>query len=152
MLRVAVCFALLIVIFSAVSPAQTPDTATLRGQVSDPTHAAVTGVEIKLKHARTALERGASTDAAGRFAIAGLPVGSYVVSAHKEGFRDISHQLTLVGGSTANLRLELSVSQVQTQVIVTGVAGEVRSDEPQLGDRLGPQQVDETPLLNRRIT
>jgi hypothetical protein len=152
MLRVAACLALLMVIFRAVSPAQTPDAATLRGQVSDPSHAAVAGVEINLKHARTAQERSASTDAAGRFAISGLPVGSYLVSAHKEGFGDISHQLTLVGGSTANLRLELSVSQVQTQVIVTGVAGEVRSDEPQLGDRLGPQQVDETPLLNRRIT
>jgi hypothetical protein len=35
---------------------------------------------------------------------------------------------------------------------VTGVAGEVGSDEPQLGDRLGSVQLEQTPLLNRRIT
>ncbi len=35
---------------------------------------------------------------------------------------------------------------------MTGVAGEVRTDRPQLGNRLGALQVGETPLLNRRIT
>jgi Carboxypeptidase regulatory-like domain len=152
MSRLAACSAMAILLFAAASPAQTPDTATLRGQVSDQSHAAVVGVDIRVKDATTAGERNALTDASGRFAISGLPVGTYQVSAHKEGFADVTRQLTLVGGSTADLRLQLSVLQVQEQVIVTGVAGEVRSDQPQLGDHLSLMQVEETPLLNRRIT
>lgn len=118
----------------------------------DQSRAAVVGVEVKVKDARTATKRSAVTDASGNFVISGLPVGTYTTTAHKEGFADASRELTLVGGSTADLRLQLSVSQVQEQVIVTGVAGEVRSDEPQLGDRLGSMQLEETPLLNHRIT
>ncbi|MBZ5510067.1 MAG: TonB-dependent receptor [Acidobacteriia bacterium] len=118
----------------------------------DQSRAAVVGVEVKVKNARTAAERSAVTDASGNFVISGLPVGTYTTTAHKEGFADASRELTLVGGGTADLRLQLSVSQVQEQVIVTGVAGEVRSDEPQLGDRLGAMQLEETPLLNHRIT
>src|SRR5581483_10640184 len=33
-----------------------------------------------------------------------------------------------------------------------GTAGEIRSDEPQLGDRLGEEQIQAMPLLNSRIT
>src|SRR6185312_4521783 len=51
-----------------------------------------------------------------------------------------------------NVQLQLSVSSVQTEVTVTGVAGEVRADMPQLGDRIGPEQAQELPLLNSRIT
>src|SRR5207248_2005304 len=46
----------------------------------------------------------------------------------------------------------LNVSGEQTQVVVTGIVGEIRTDQPQLGDHLDATQVEETPLLNRRIT
>src|SRR5207302_8460600 len=59
---------------------------------------------------------------------------------------------TLVAGATAEVNLQLSVAGGQTQVTVTGVAGEVRTDAPQLGTRLEAAQVDETPLLGRKIT
>ncbi len=35
---------------------------------------------------------------------------------------------------------------------MTGVAGEVRADAPQIGVRLGAIQIEETPILNRRAT
>jgi hypothetical protein len=36
--------------------------------------------------------------------------------------------------------------------MVIGVTGEVRTDAPQLGDRIAGRQLEETPMLNRRIT
>jgi hypothetical protein len=51
-----------------------------------------------------------------------------------------------------DLRLQLNVSSGQTQISVTGIAGDVRTDQPQLGTRLGEVEVQETPLLNRRLT
>ena len=39
-----------------------------------------------------------------------------------------------------------------TQVTVTGVAGEIRTDAPQLGDLIAGRQLQETPMLDRRIT
>ena len=149
-------FKFLVLAFALVvlvpASAQTPDLATLQGQVLDQSQAAVSGVEIKLTDLLTGTVQTAEVDSAGRFTFSGLPIGRYTILAHKEGFADVQHELTLVGGVIATARIELSVSGLKTQVVVTGTAGEVRTDEPQLGDRLGTVQVEETPLLNRRIT
>ncbi|HJW99988.1 MAG TPA: TonB-dependent receptor, partial [Terriglobales bacterium] len=132
--------------------AQAPDTATLKGQIIDQSRAAIAGADITLKSALTTYQRNARSDSLGTFSVSGLPIGTYTFTIHKDGFSDFTRELTLVAGTTADIKIQLNVSAVQTQIQVTGTAGEVRTDEPQLGDRLGSVQVEETPLLNRRIT
>src|SRR5579884_988029 len=134
--------------------AQTPDTATVRGDIVDATHAGLPGVHVTAKNALTGFERSTETDAYGAFTLAGLPIGGqHTISAAKAGFADARLTgITLAGGSTADVHLQMSVAAGQTQVTVTGSVGEVRTDEPQLGDRLGAFQMNETPLLNRRMT
>jgi hypothetical protein len=150
MFRLSLILALL---FSAALLAgQTPDSASLRGQVLDQTRAAVSGAEIKITHINVGTERSTRSDSSGGFSFSGLPAGSYSLTVHKEQFADLRREITLMGGTNAEVRLQLNVSEVQTEVVVTGAAGEVRADQPQLGDRLGPEQVREMPLLNSRIT
>jgi hypothetical protein len=132
--------------------AQAPDTAILNGQVIDQNRGAVTAAEITVSSAVADLERSVHSDAYGNFSLSGLPIGSYVLTVHKEGFADASRELVLVAGTTAHLQIQLNVAAVENQIVVTGAAGEVRGDEPQLGDRLGSVQIEQTPLLNRRIT
>ena len=134
--------------------AQTPDTAMVRGRVLDQTRAAISGVQVTAKNAQTGLTRAALTDDSGRFSLGGLPIaGTYEIVATKEGFTDAHlSDLALQGGTTANVDLLLSVAGGQAEITVTGTAGEVRTDEPELGNRLGQTQIEETPLLNRRIT
>jgi hypothetical protein len=134
--------------------AQTPDTATIQGRVTDQSHAAESDVQIEVTNALTGLKRTVHADATGAFSLAGLPIaGSYNISARKEGFAEARlSDVTLVGGTTANIDIQLNVAGTQTRIIVTGTAGEVRTDEPQLGDHLSATQAEETPLLNRRIT
>jgi len=146
--------ALSLFLFSAVLPlpAQTPDAATVRGQVLDQSHAALAGVEVKLTSKLTGSERNVETDMAGNFVFSGVAIGSYSIQAHKQGFADANRNITLLGGTTADVELQLSVAAGQVQVVVTGTAGEIRTDEPQLGDRLGQEQIQQMPLLNSRIT
>ncbi|HLX45915.1 MAG TPA: carboxypeptidase regulatory-like domain-containing protein [Bryobacteraceae bacterium] len=134
--------------------AQTPDTATIHGHITDPSHSAVAGVQVKLTNSLTGLERSTQTDDAGSFSIGGLPVaGDYDVVATKAGFAEArASHITLAGGTTADVSLQLNVAGAQSQITVTGAVGEVRIDSPQLGDRLDAKQMEETPLLNRRIT
>lgn len=131
---------------------QTPDAASIRGRVLDQSHAALPGVNVRLTSKLTAAERTTSTDASGSFVFFGLPIGSYTLEARKQNFGALSREITLIAGTTADVQLHLSVSEVQAQVVVTGAAGEIRTDEPQLGDRLGLEQIQEMPLLNSRIT
>ncbi len=146
------------VVVFAIAPgilfAQTPDTATLMGSVQDPTHAMVAGAQVSVTNTLTGLKRDVSSDSQGRFAIGGLPVaGTYDLVAIKPGF--VAAELkgtTLAGGSTANVMLQLNVGGASAEVTVMGAAGELRTDQPQLGVRLDALQVEETPLPNNRIT
>src|SRR5579872_5191706 len=105
--------------------AQTPDTATVHGRITDQSHAAVADVRVTVKNTLTNVERSAQTDASGDFTIGGLPIaGRYDIRAEKSGFAVA--QLTgmaLTGGTTANVNLELNVAQEKAQVTVTGVVG-----------------------------
>jgi hypothetical protein len=143
-----------LLVFALGASAQTPDTATIHGHVTDQSRAAVPGVQIKLTNALTTMERTAQTDASGSFSLEGLPIaGTYTVTATKQGFAEARvGDLTLAGGTTADLNLQLSAAGGQTLINVTGIAGEVRTDQPQLGTHLDSAQIEETPLPSRRIT
>src|SRR5580698_8769312 len=134
--------------FSTLLLAQTPDTASNHGQVTDQNRGAVAGAQVKVTNAPSKLERTAQSDAAGHFTFEGLPVaGTWTVTAGKSGFADATvSDLTLELGTAASIELQLNVAGGQTHVSVTGVVGEVRTDEPQLGDYLSSTAIEETPL------
>src|SRR5271157_4268984 len=146
-------FALLLAGSLALS-AQTPDTATIHGRVVDQSHAAVAGVEVTVTNSQTDLKRTAQTESSGDFSISGLPVsGSYTISAAKQGFATARlDKVEVSGGGSADVSLQLNVASGQSQVTVTGAVGEVRTDQPQLGQLLDTNQMDATPLLGSRIT
>jgi Carboxypeptidase regulatory-like domain/TonB dependent receptor len=150
---VRVCKALLVVLFAAVSlEAQTPDAASLRGQVVDQSRAALARVEVTITNKLAGTVRTTQTDSSGNFAFSGLSIGTYSLLAHKQDFADVTREIILTGGTTANVQLQLGITAVKEEIEVTGAAGEIRTDEPQLGDRLGQEQLQEMPLPNSRIT
>lgn len=144
----------LVVVFCSALAAQTPDTASIHGRVIDPSRGAVGEAQIVAMNTLNGIRREASSDESGSFSIEGLPIaGAWIITAARTGFADArTGNLVLEGGTDANVTLQLSLAGGTTRVTVTGVAGEVRTDEPQLGDRLDSTQMEETPLPNRRIT
>src|SRR5581483_10395096 len=139
---------------AVILPAQTPDTATIHGTVRDSSAGAVASAEVTVVNALSGLKRTVESGTSGDYSLAGLPIaGTYTVRAEKSGFAAAELSgLTLVGGTTATVDLQLNVAGGETQVTVTGVAGAVRTDEPQIGIRLDATHMEETPLLNRKIT
>jgi len=154
MSRTPVLSLALLVAASLVLPAQTPDTATIQGRVFDQSHAAIAGVSVTVAHSQSDLKRTALTGASGDFVFAGLPVsGSYTISAAKQGFATATQdKVEVSGGGAADVSLQLNVASGQSQITVTGAVGEVRTDQPQLGQLLDTTQMDATPLPNNRIT
>src|SRR5438270_8718434 len=85
--RILTAARILLLFSGAWALAQTPDTATIFGQVLDPTHAGIAGAQIAAMNVVSGIKRTVMTDAAGHFSIAGLPVtGSYTLTASKPGF------------------------------------------------------------------
>ena len=152
MVRIAVAYFALFLAVAVASFAQTPDSVSIRGNVLDQSGAAVPGVEIKVVNTLTSAERSVVTDSTGRFLISGLPVGTYTITSMKQGFADANREVTLIGSRTADLELRLNIADKQSEITVTGTVGEIRTDQPQLGDHLGLTQVQELPKLSGRIT
>lgn len=134
--------------------AQTPDSAIIRGQVLDQSRAAVTGAAVTLSSRETGRQRTATTDGSGNFVVAGVPVTArYDIEVQKSGFSPAKlEHIALTGGSTATFDIILKASGESTEITVTGIAGDVRTDQPQIGVHLDEQLVNSTPTLNRRIT
>jgi len=134
--------------------AQTPDTATLEGSVADSSDAPLAGAVVTATNEASGLVRSTASDASGRFSLAGLPAeNAYTVAATKGGFAEARQaQVQLIAGSSADLHFTLRVAGQVSVITVKGSAGDVRLDEPQLGVYLSQQQMQETPLVNRRIT
>lgn len=120
----------------------------------DQSRAAVRGADITIVNNRSGLKRTAKTDDSGHFSVSGLSIeGEYDVSVQKEGFAvATSTAVRLIGGAEAVLDFQLSPAEAKTEITVTGTAGAVRTDMPQLGDRFGEPEINHTPLLNHRIT
>ena len=139
---------------SASVAAQTPDTAMLLGSVTDPSHAAISGAHVTVTNETTGLTRAVDSDSTGRFTLAGLPgAGSYTVSIAKSGFATAqTTQVQLAPGSSATVALTLNVAGETSIVAVEGTATGLRADQPQLGINLDAEQMQQTPLLTRRIT
>jgi len=140
--------------FCLIAAGQTPDTATIQGHVLDPSKSAVPGAEVTFTNVQTGLERKTKTDGAGDFSLAGLPVaGAYDIKAVAAGFapKHLSGVM-IAGGTTAELIIRVELAGPDTVTTVVGLIGEVRTDQPQLGDRLSAAQIEEIPIQNRRIT
>jgi hypothetical protein len=96
-------FGALLACFSPVLFAQTPDTASLRGQVINQSRSAIVGAQITATNTLNKIERSAQTDGSGYFSLEGLPIaGGWSVTASKSGFVEArSGDLILQGGTGA---------------------------------------------------
>jgi outer membrane receptor protein involved in Fe transport len=134
--------------------AQTPETATVRGRVTDASGAAVRGATVTLTNTSTGVTRTTQTDADGQYAIALVPLtGRYSLRVFREGFAPQEKAgFGLAGSQTAAFDAVLAPAGVTEEIRVTGTAGGVRADQPQLGTRLDTKKIENTPLAGRKLT
>jgi hypothetical protein len=148
----------LFLIISTVSPiagyAQTIDTATVRGQISDQNKAAIVGASVVVINESTGLQRSAATDDNGNFTIANLPLtGKYKITASSGGFAEQTKgDVEFRAGEAASLDFSLSPQGSVNAVIVLGTTEGVQSDSAELDTRLDLEKIDNTPFLGRKLT
>lgn len=144
-----------ILLFLPVQPAfaQSPNTATMLVVVVDQTGGVVRDATVTVINTATGAVRDAVSGSEGSATIPALALtGEYSVSVSKPGFTadDISG-LTLRAGETATVKMKLVASGGQSEVTVYGTAQGVRAD-PQIGRSLDRQQIEETPILGRKVS
>ena len=133
--------------------AQSPNTATLIVDVVDESGAVVSDAKVSVTNSATGALREVTSDAQGIATIPALSLtGMYDVAVSKEGFATEERKnIALRSGETATVKVKLRVGEAGTEVTVFGTAEGVRAD-PQIGRRLDSVQINETPILGRKLS
>ncbi|HXI27460.1 MAG TPA: TonB-dependent receptor [Vicinamibacterales bacterium] len=133
--------------------AQSPNTSTIVVLVTDPSGAVVSNASVVVTNSERGTVRAVASGADGSASIPALPLtGTYVVTVSKQGFgTEERRDVTLRAGETATLKVKLLVGSERTEVTVFGTTAGVRADA-QIGRRLDTAQIDETPILGRKIS
>jgi len=126
------------------------DTGNIAGVVTDETAGALPGVSITARNTATGQLRTATTNAEGRYQVAGIPPGQYSVTAELSGFGNLVRQgITVNVGSTVDVNLQMKISSVAENVTVTGDAPLVESTKTSLSTVVTGQAIEALPTRNR---
>src|SRR5262245_6505387 len=127
-------------------------TASIRGTVTDPTGAVVAGAKVTVKNEETGLTRTASTNAAGAYAFAELPVGSYRVDVEQAGFKAAARSkivLNVADARAVDVQLQTGAMTETVNIEVAAVA--VDTIGAGISGLMNGEQVRELPLNGRNF-
>jgi hypothetical protein len=142
---------LLALVFSApLTAGAQVTTARVEGRVLDASGAAIQAATVTALHGGTRASRSVETDSSGWYRIAGLPVGSYEVTASRTGFASqVRSGVTLRIGQEATLDFSLKVAAVAETLTVQGEAPIIETTKSVLGGTITNKQIDELPVAQR---
>ncbi len=126
------------------------DRATIRGTITDPTGAFVSGAHVELKSPATGLHRETLTGGAGLYEFGSLPVGSYQVSIAQEGFRPVTvNEITLQYSEIRTVDAQLAVGAVSNSVEVVASLEGLNRANAEIGEVVDTKQMQELPISGR---
>ena len=141
-----------LILLSLARPAwsQAISTGTIEGLVSDSSGGAVPAASIEITQVETNVPTRIQSDDAGRYFVPNLRVGSYSVTATKEGFKtELRTGLVLQVGQVMEVNIKLEVGSVNQHVTVTGAAALIQTTEATIGQVVENRQIVQLPLDGR---
>jgi hypothetical protein len=125
--------------------------ASLTGQVTDPSGGVIPGATVTVTNVDTSLTQVVKTDGAGTYLIRPLPIGNYTLSIDASGFDRYAQKgivLTANLSATQDVRLKVGGGKAET-VSVTADAELINTTSAELGTTVGESAISELPLNGR---
>src|SRR5579864_184759 len=122
----------------------------IRGTVTDASGAALPGATVVAVDQQTGLRRTATTDSSGQYRISDLAPATYDVSVQSTRFGTEVRKGVIVSlGQTTASDFQLKVSQVATEVVVTGEAPVVETERGSQANRIPLREITDLPIDRR---
>ena len=130
------------------------DLGNVRGHVQDQQSKAIASASVELRNPATNFDRKAQTDSSGNYSFIGVPLtGQYVMTVNAPQFKPAEQKdILLRAQGTAVLDFTLTVSGANTQVNVYGTTDTVQVESSQVSTRLSQEKIQDTPVIERKIT
>ena len=131
-------------------PSWGQSSAEVRGKVTDASHKPVVSAFVIITTQDTSLIRAATTDDAGEFEFASLPIGTYRVQVKTDDFLpfEVSSVRASIG-QVVNLDVILSQKQGSAGSLHTGNTPMIEAGNAQLGVVMGDLDITQLPLKSR---
>jgi len=123
----------------------------ITGKVLDQSQAALPGVTVAVMAKATAAVRTAVTDGEGNYAITNLGPGAYTVSIDLAGFAPKAREVVLGVGQIERVEVELTVAQLNEQVVVSADAPVLDLASAKIGVNVSPEEVENLPVNGRNF-
>lgn len=126
--RFILVFSILGVAFASVL-AQSGNSGTVRGTVTDPSGAVIPGATVRITNALSGLDKTTTADATGQFQFANVPFHPYSVTVSAAGFASLHKDIDLESALGIEVKLVLQISGTATTVTVES-SGDLIEDDP----------------------
>ena len=134
---------------TVIAAAQVP-TGALRGTVTDPSKAVISGAVVTIKQKETGVERSATTKSDGVFVISNLLPGEYEIKAAMQGFKTYVASVTIQVGNTSNTEISMDVGGQNETVVISGDSTSVvNTSDFKVDGVMTRQKIDSLPLNGR---
>src|SRR5579863_1401860 len=132
--------------------AQSTNSGTIVGTVTDSSGAVVGSATVTLTDAATKSSRSTNTNDAGRYTFVDVDPGAFTLSVSKDGFTTTKTQLTVTVGSSATVNLSLRVGGGNVVVEVTAATNELQTMNATVGNTLTSAAIDALPSIGRDVS
>src|SRR5215472_10651398 len=151
--RLSYLVPILWIVLLLVVPLQAQRTSgTIRGLVTDPSGAVVSGAVVVIRNDETGSTRTVNTNSQGEYVAPELPAGTYAITVNAPSFKEATATaVALHVSSTQVLNLQLQLGSTSEQVMVNADALQVQTDSAALGEVVNGEQVRELPLNGRNF-
>ena len=144
---------ILIVLMPLCLRAQDSATGAIRGTVVDASGGRIVHASIVVVNTSTNARYSTATDATGRFVLELLPPGDYSARVLAEGMSpEVTPQLHVDVGGTAELEFKLKIAGAQENVTVSASPGAVETKPSAVSTLLDDRALGELPLNGRRFS
>ncbi|MGH9930955.1 MAG: carboxypeptidase regulatory-like domain-containing protein [Pyrinomonadaceae bacterium] len=139
----------LLAISAAVALAQT-GTSRISGRIVDSKEASIPGASVTVTNEATGVSQTQTTNEAGVYAFASLPVGNYTVTVEQAGFKKFQKTgNALEVGSPLSVDAALEVGQVSEVVTVQGGTEQLQTANATIGNVVEQKAIEALPLNGR---
>jgi hypothetical protein len=125
--------------------------ASLTGNVTDPSGAAVAGATVTITNTGTGLTQSVKTDSVGTYLLRPLPIGNYSLEIDAAGFDrylQTGIELTANLAATQNVRMKIGSGRAET-ISVIADAELINTSSAELGTTIREDAISELPLNGR---